>query len=77
MPHTHTHTLNFIEEKRNAVMWTDLPIFSQPHIAKINANLHVGSLFVKRGLLFGIQEVSECLVTPRYGACCSWVTIKV
>jgi len=58
-------------------MWTDLPILSQSHIAQINANRHVGSLFVNKVLLFGIQEVSECLLTLRYGACYNWVAVQV
>ena len=58
-------------------MWIDLPISSQSHSAQISANRHVGSLFVNKGMLFGIEEVAECLLTPRYGACYSWVVVKV
>jgi hypothetical protein len=75
--HTHTHTLSFIEKPRNSVMWIDLPISNQSHSAQVSANRHVGSLFVNKGMLFGIQEVVGCLLTPRYGASYSWVAVKV
>jgi hypothetical protein len=37
----------------------------------------VGLLFVNKGMLFGIEEAAERLLTPKYGACYRWVAIEV
>jgi hypothetical protein len=86
--HTHTHTHTHIHARarthwglsgttrcRNVYRPANTkPIAS----AQVSANRHEGSLFVNKGMLYGIEEVAECLLTLRHGTCSySWHTAKV